>query len=304
MKLFIIVRGAKERTETLCVQIAKILVGNDNVVLLNEPSFAEAHIKSMEIAASLKGYDYVIFLDADILLIQENFLATIKKGLATVKDKKFYMLNYQIFDRQCSTPVYGMHLYNIESLKKALPYKHIALGAQRPETAVCVQMAKKGYKTYITPHIIGFHGYEQYYLDMYRTAYVRGVKYKGHWDFYLPTFYKNKDVHPDYFWCYLGLIDGIISYSQGNSNASLAKKDYIRNFEMHLQKLDLQEKSDAVQITDVPNLAEELKKMNPLYEQNKGWLTPVKVGINDTNETKKIIKKIYKRVKAKLKAKK
>lgn len=304
MKLFVVIRGAKERTEALCVQIAKELVGNENVVLLNEPSFAEAHIKSMEIGANLIGFDYVIFLDADILLIQENFIETIKKGLAQVKDQKFYMLNYQIFDRQCMSPVYGMHLYNIETLKKALPYKEIAVGAQRPETAVCIQMAKKGYKTYITPQIIGFHGYEQYYLDMYRTAYVRGVKYKGHWDFYLPTFYKNKEKHPDYLWCYLGLIDGILSYSEGNKKASLAKKEYINTFNKRLKELDAEEKDDNIIQSQLPNLANELNNINPLYETNKGWLTPEKVGINETNETKKLIKKIFKRVKAKLKAKK
>ena len=90
MKLFIVIRGAKERTEAKCVSIAKDLVGEDNVVLLNEPSFAEAHIKSMEIGASLVGFDYVIFLDADILLIKNNFFETIEKGINRLKDKNFY----------------------------------------------------------------------------------------------------------------------------------------------------------------------------------------------------------------------
>ena len=63
--------------------------------------------------------------------------------------------------------------------------------------------------------------------------------------------------------------------------------------------MGLKEKHDELRYEELPRLTEELIKINPLYEKNKGWLTPIKVGINETNETKKLIKKIYKRIKAK-----
>ena len=303
MKLYIVSRGAKESTEQWCLQIAQELVGNHNVVLLNEPSFAKAHIKSMEIGANLLGFDYVIFLDADILLFKENFYESIKNGIENLKDKKFYMLNYQVFDRQCISPVYGVHLYNINTLKKAIDLKSIALNSQKPETAVCKEMAKRGYKTYTTQELIGFHGYEQYYLDLYRTAFVRGVKYKGHWDFYLSTFYKNKKKDLDFFWSYQGLIDGILYFTEGNKNASLSKSNYIGRFNKHLLEYNLKEKEELIDIYNSTIIQRDLNNINPLYEENKGWLTPLKVGFNETNEFKKIIRKIYKKVKAKLKAK-
>jgi hypothetical protein len=302
LKLFIIIRGAQERTQEHCVAISEKLVGAENVLLLNEPSFSQAHIKSMEIGAKLEGFDYVIFLDADVLLIEKNFVENIKKGMQEIKDKQFYMLNYLLFDRQCKAPVYGMHLYNIETLKKALNYKEVAINAQRPETAVCVQMAKKGYKTYITPTIVGYHGYEQFYADMYRTAFVRGIKYKGHWDFYLPTFYNNKDKHQDYFWSYQGLVDGIVAYSEGDGIASLSKNAYKLTFEQHLKQYNLSEKEDLLKTYQLPILNDELEKINPLYEKNKGWLSPTKVGFNETSKAKKIVRRIYKSLKTRLKS--
>ena len=297
MKLFIVVRGAKERTETLCVQIAKELVGEDNVVLLNEPSFAEAHIKSMEIGASLKGYDYVIFLDADILLIKDNFHEKIKRGIEELNDPNFFKFNFRVFDRQCICPVYaGVHIYNIPILKRALSFKQVAVGAQRPETAVAISMVKKGYKCYITQEILAFHGYEQSYLDMYRTAFVRGVKYQSHWDFYLTTFYENREKDLDFFWSFTGLMDGIKYFAEGNKKASLSKRDYIDKFRNHLKERGLVEKKPLTSETILPNLFEELTKENPLFNKNKGWLSPEKVGIVGDGRMKKVLK----RIKAKL----
>lgn len=303
MKLFIIIRGAYERTQEKCVSIAKELVGEENVLLINEVSFAEAHIKSMEIGSALKEYDYVIFLDADVLIIKDGFYAKLEKEISQLTDKNFFKFNLRVFDRQCIAPVYaGIHIYNINILKKALKFKQFALGAQRPETAIAAIMAKKGYKSYISSEIIGFHGYDQYALDMYRTAFVRGVKYKGHWDFYLSTFYKNKDKHHDYFWSYQGLIDGIMAYSEGDTLASLSKSAYKLTFEQHLKQYNLSEKEDLLKTYQLPILNDELEKINPLYEKNKGWLSPTKVGFNETSKVKKLVRRIYKGLKTRLKS--
>ena len=62
----------------------------------------------------------------------------------------------------------------------------------------------------------------------------------------------------------------------------------------------MSEKQPIIELKDIPNLEIEMNAINPLFKQNKGWLSPEKVGVNDTNEFKKLMRRIYKRVFARL----
>lgn len=293
--IFVIIRGARERTEELCVSIVERIVGRENFILLNEDSFNKAHLRCLEIGSSLSRYEYFIFLDADVILDSDFFWKNVLGALNRNKDKLFYMLNFMVFDRQSRSPFYaGVHLYQSKTLKFALKYKNEVFNNQKPETYICKLMARDGYKTYLSNSLLGYHGFEQYYIDMYRTAFVRAVKYSTHWDFYLSTFHKYSKPYNDYFFSLLGCLDGITFKANNNDMASLKREYYVPLFNEYLQQYEISEKTkiDLDNFTPL-NYQNLTSNINPLFEINKYWLAPSQVGFNQNKSfLERLIKKL------------
>lgn len=299
--LSIIIRSANERTSQYCKMYSQLMTTEDRVHLIQEKPFAKAQIKSMEIAADSND-DYVLFLDADVIFDIKNAANTVSLAIDKYGASKFYMCNLKILDRQFKSFTYaGVHLYPKKTIQKALKYKDVALNAQKPETAICKEMAKAGYPSIASEFFFGFHGFEQYYHDLYRTAFVRAVKMPTQHTFFASTYWTNFK-EPDYKVSLLGYLDGVKYFTESNEKASLNKDHYMEKATKALSFLNLNEKSDIDlerirSIHDLFDPGAAISDINPLFEQNKNWLTPSEIGYNWNHS---VYSRIARRIKKRL----
>lgn len=241
--LCVIVRSVRERTEEACVQIvcSQLETGSPFYVVRDRP-FAETHVESMRLAVEA-GTRWALFLDADVLL-KRDAIADMLCEVETVADP-FYMLNFRILDRGFGGPAYGVHLYAIEHLRTALQFEGLAYEAQRPESRLCVEMARQArIPTLSSTRLVGLHGYEQFYADIYRTTFVRAIKWrclehllKRYRSLYPPGGEGDQDDMVT-FW---GLVDGML-YGFEQEKAPLEKGFYRERASGLISMLGLEEK--------------------------------------------------------------
>lgn len=242
----VVVRSVRERTEEFCIQIAKSqLTCSNNLFVIRDKPFAEAHIESVRLAVN-SNCKWAIFLDADVLLRSNAIASMVLEAENSFTD--FYMLNFRILDRGFGGPAYGVHLYNVRFLKSATKLLNTIRNDQRPESRLCREVAKKfKIPTLRSPNLMGLHGFFQFYGDLYRTMFVRSVKFSSIRN-QLIQYYREIYFHPELandpaedkvnFW---GLIDGL-AFSTSQNYAPLETNFYTEMSLQVLNFLGIQEK--------------------------------------------------------------
>lgn len=269
--VFIVIRSVQERTTQICEELVRQQANNQNqVICIHETPFAEAHLKSMELAIK-RGAKWSVLLDADVLLRSNALDLMIQEA---EKRGEFYMLNFGILDRGFMGPSYGVHFYPTHILSRAMQFADVARQAQKPETRICKEMVRLGVPTLVSQQVVALHGYEQYYADLYRTTFVRAVKFKygEHLDYMLSAYRQN--YHDDE--CRLMLlaaIDGHL-FSKNNKIAPLEPTFYKEQAEKALKDVGLVEKTEI----EFPNINVdkiiETHQVPKEYQQNADWLFP------------------------------
>lgn len=294
-EITVIIRSAGEKTEKSCFDIVlSELVSDEQIYILRELSFVDAQIKSINIGASTES-EFVLFLDADVRLRRNAISIMLENAVKT----DVLMYNFAILDRQLFAPTYGCHLYTQKFLNFAQEYAESSKGMQRPETYICNAVAKK-YKKYIfqIPKIVGLHGYDQYLIDVYRTIFVRAVKFPKRRDYIFERIYSNylsNVTSPNNVILLMGFLDGL-RYSKKNDYAPLSKAFYIDNFERHMERNNFIESSDEEYMHDVDAEISNYQS-DELYEENKVWLTPSGYASLKNSNLKTLIKRVYARFK-------
>jgi len=278
--LCVVVRTVRERTEEACLEIVRSQLGPESpLYVVRDKPFAEAHIESMRLAAEA-GSRWSLFLDADVLLKEEAIAGMLHEAESV--SIPFYMLNFRVLDRGFGGPTYaGVHLYATECLSTALQFADLAREAQRPESRLCVEMARQArLPTLSSTQVVGLHGYEQFYADVYRTTFVRAVKFGAGFD-YLLRRYRSRyepgsgDDQDDklMFW---GLVDGIV-HGFDHEKAPLDKPFYQERASHVLAMLGLEEKSPlALDQGEVARVFRE-HVPDPHYCANQLWICPSEV---------------------------
>lgn len=212
MSVVVVIRSVEERTERACAHIVRSQLESDSSIhLVRNKPFAEAHIESMCLAAQSKA-KWALFLDADVLLRDDAIPMMLQEAEAVAKP--FYMLKFPVLDLGFDGPAYaGVHLYSVEHFETALQLSETAYGAQRPESHLCTEMAHKaGVPSLRSAKLVGLHGYEQFYADIYRTTFVRAVKFARHTDYllrlYRSRYESDSEDNYDYRVMLWGLLDG------------------------------------------------------------------------------------------------
>lgn len=243
--LTVVIRSVGERTEQACLEIVHSQVAADNQIhcVKNKP-FSDAHVESLHLAVQSQA-KWALFLDADVLL-HENALAMMLREAENIS-QAFFMLNFPVLDRGFDGPAYaGVHLYSAKHLRTALLLSEVVEGAQRPENRLCVEMAHKAKIPSLgSSKVAGLHGYEQFYTDLYRTTFVRAVKWANLTD-YLLWLYRSRyesasDDKNEYRVMLWGLLDGIV-YRGMHSQAPLNKPFYQTKATTIMTLLGLREK--------------------------------------------------------------
>lgn len=220
----VVIRGACERTEALCFHLVEQQISSKQVRVIHERPFAIAHEKSIRTAIEMRA-KWSVFVDADILL-RSNALHIIQRGIEQYESAPWFKMNFAVLDRGFMGLSYaGVHCYRTELFAKATGLIGKIYEDQRPETRLANEMGKRGYPTILSTTVIGLHDYEQYYRDLYRKMYVRGVKFNRLSDYMRKILESRYSQDGDARVMLWGLMDGLLDYASGIRYASLDHQD-------------------------------------------------------------------------------
>ena len=251
----VVIRAAGERTKELCAAIVAEQLGDPTKVhIVCERPFHKALQRSIEIAVA-EDAKWSVFLDADVLL-RRNALHDMLTELENAP-RPFYMMNFLILDRGfCGFSYGGVHCYTTKLLEEAYQFIPMASTEQRPETYLVRQMAKAGYPWVESATIVGLHGYEQFYRDLYRTTFVRAAKFARLRGYMLRRYragYAYDDESKVMLW---GLIDGIL-HSERDVYAPLDVGFYAERSSQVLEMLGIAERG-PLSAADRPSYVEDV----------------------------------------------
>jgi len=193
MKFGVYIRSTGERTEHLCIDACKQQVdGKDIHVLRNYfPSYNV--YKEMFTRAKKSNYDWFLGVDADVVLLP-NWYDLISKKISSLNPEKTFKFTFRVYD-----PIYnklidrGNHIYNntftpfaikalnenifISKLPNFLKSFYNKGHYLKPETALRGMLLKsQGLSNFNYQEVIGIHGAEQYFSEIFRTFYVRSKR--------------------------------------------------------------------------------------------------------------------------------
>ena len=156
----IVIRSVGERTVPVVKKIYP-----EAYVLENIFPFREALRQGFETALKSKD-EFVTFIDGDVIPdtdmveVLEGILKENKEAYAVAPKMKDYLTGKK--------RVVGVHSYRIEYLPDVLKIlKNITKNNKRPESSIRFNYSRKRLKT---DFVLGEHGKEQYFYDIYRTV--------------------------------------------------------------------------------------------------------------------------------------
>jgi hypothetical protein len=255
----VVIRAAGERTVEACRHRALEEFPEDAVHVIECKPFEAALRECYRIGAE-SGKKWMITIDADVLP-RPGFASQIVTLSERVRDNVI-MFNAIIHDKlMMSYRTGGVKVYNAQYLDEAL--KHVPEDGVtlRPEAATLKIMMTKGLKKKNFDYVIGLHDYEQFYKDVYRTAYFHATKHKEKVANLLADWKKASETDPDYLVAVKGAMDGFLSEGDTKSDVRI----FAENSEKAVEQLGLKEK-DSIIITDVSRkIEDELKNAGPFY---------------------------------------
>lgn len=165
----IIVRGSGERTQAECIRRANEQ-GHVELIVGVSP-FWRALKETYELGMTF-DQPWVPVVDADVLLDPGVIEAAVKELSGS---RNVFCLDGLTHDKVLNTVRRaGIHIYNRDLLETALQY---ATDSIKPETRARQAMEKyHDQRTHVGRIMFGRHDHEQYYRDLYRTAYLQTVK--------------------------------------------------------------------------------------------------------------------------------
>ena len=173
--LTVVVRSVGERTQNVCWKLIAEQVPEENIVIINEQPFTAAIAKTFEVGLEKKK-PWTLCIDADVML-REGAIVELLAMTQHLDDKVFEIQGNVLCKFYGGSRQAGNHLYRTSLLAKALqciPSNNVL----RPETATILQMNSLGFPWIRKEMIVGLHDYEQYYIDIYRKAFIFAHKHR------------------------------------------------------------------------------------------------------------------------------
>lgn len=167
--------------------------------------------KTLRVGSQLgieQGRKWTFFVDSDLLLrpgLIERMLFHAEAQPARVCQVQGYCLD-KFFG---GARIGGIHLYRTSLLSyfiDSIPKEGADI---RPETRALKTMASKGFPWVIVPELIGLHGFEQSYEDIFRTCFVHAHKHSHLLDLLVPFWKSQTDLDADYAVALAGFAAGI-----------------------------------------------------------------------------------------------
>lgn len=191
MKFGVIIRSIGERTEKLCFESVEQYVNQSNIHIVKNryPSY-NAFIEMFRLA-KINQYDWYLGLDADVILAR-NWFDKFNVLLTKINTDKLFRIQFYLKDNISEQAIVrGNNFYHGKYTDYALKYmKYFALLSKigflasilrinkgyiyKPESSLRgILKTNHNFECYIDKSTIGFHGFEQYYYEIFRQYFVR-----------------------------------------------------------------------------------------------------------------------------------
>ena len=178
----LIVRSCGERTTEACLR----MLGRPAHLITGTP-FSDTLRRAFERGIG-EGRPYTVMVDADVLPYMHLVPTLMEAAEADTGDwfQKHALIFCKLFGRRGA----GNRIYRTALLPRALDLIDRYRLDERPETAIIRDMATQGHGRAEIPRVVGLHGWEQSYRDLYRVAYVHAVKSRDRIEKFLPKWGK------------------------------------------------------------------------------------------------------------------
>jgi hypothetical protein len=257
-RVSVIVRSSGERTEALCQELVRAQgVQEKQTALIREAPFARALRASYEAGIRL-GRPWTLCLDADVLLLPGAIRRAVE--LAERQDPSVFEIQCKMLDKFFGGPRDGgIHMYRTALLARAMecvPADHDNI---RPELQTLEAMRRQGFPWRRTNSLIGVHGFEQYYRDVFRTCFVQARKHQEYAGLFIAYWREQRAADSDFRVALEGYAEGI--RHEGKAGIDSQQDIYRRLF-------------DQLQITEKPALAARDLSGSNISEVVDGWVVP------------------------------
>lgn len=180
MKFGAVIRSSGERTEHLCIESVKGCLSDDVVhVIRGVTPFSET-VKQMLLLSMKNKYDWYIGIDADVVLTPNwtDMVNTVLEGKLSLEYplNNYYKIEFQLQDKFVLDKYIfrGLHLYNSQYNQQMLNILERTKGSSKPEGNIRHKIGAKFFNVFL--EYIGYHGYEQYYRDIFNRFVLRSLR--------------------------------------------------------------------------------------------------------------------------------
>ena len=209
----IIIRSAGERTEQLCKElILSQGVPESQLFVVQEVPFSASMKRSFKIGME-EGRKWTFCVDADLLLRP----GAISDMVRHAEKQKSHVCEIQgyVMDKFFGGPRQaGNHLYRTELLGEVIRRIPEEGTSIRPERYTLGKMEEDGYPWRVVPCVTGIHDEEQYNRDIYRKAFVQGVKHLERAGLFIGLWRERADTDPDYKVALKGFADSVLNHAE------------------------------------------------------------------------------------------
>ncbi|MCB0429392.1 MAG: hypothetical protein KDD54_04695 [Flavobacteriales bacterium] len=203
----VIIRSVSERTEKQCHEAVCAQVPEGHVRIVKERPFSNAVRATYRVGMEM-GLKWTIGLDADVILTTRAIRQLV--SFANAQPAEVFEVQGRILDKLfCIPKSGGPHAYRTSLLDKAMAFIPEEGSSLRPESAAFVSMKKIGHPFVHGEQVFGVHDFEQYYMDIYRKAFVHAHKFEKFRDVLLKSWKAMAETDPDYQVAIRGFLDGI-----------------------------------------------------------------------------------------------
>jgi len=193
MKFGVFIRSIGERTESLCIDSCRQHVDSKNIHILRNYFPSYNVYREMFNRAEKSDYDWFLAVDADVVL-SPNWYDMVMEIIKSVDSKTTFKFEFRVYDPIYDDLIYrGNHVYNnsfttlaINALKKNILISRLPRFVKncfkkgyylKPETSLRgVLKVKHGLSNFSCPDVIGVHGAEQFFEEIFRTFLVRSKR--------------------------------------------------------------------------------------------------------------------------------
>lgn len=277
----VVIRSVGERTEEVCrALVLEQGVPPEAVFVVRERPFSKTLRVGSEIGLE-QGKKWTLFVDADLLLRRGSIQRMLNQA-ESEPNRVCEVQGYCLDKFFGGVRIGGIRVYRTSLLNDfidSIPEEGVDI---RPEARALQTMASKGFPGVTVPQLIGLHGFEQSYKDIFRTCLVHAHKHLHLANFFVPFWRTHAEDDEDYRIALAGFAAGIEATGSVRIDKELpyltdAKvgRNYVEKSELRCTGWDLEKVEEIVSNWPQPDAYPDFFPFGMLGS-DAGWLRRVR----------------------------